>query len=62
VAVGPGDQPLALPTFATADGTLVPINRVAGQKRCYSEKHRRHGVNIQVLAEPAERFTLASRR
>jgi hypothetical protein len=35
--------------FAILDGTLVPIDRVADQKPYYSGKHKRHGVNLQVL-------------
>jgi hypothetical protein len=46
--------------FAILDGTLVPIDRVADQKPYYSGKHRRHGVNVQVLADPAGRLIWAS--
>ncbi len=42
------------------DGTLVPIDRVAGQRRFYSGRHRRHGVNVQVLADPFGRLLWAS--
>ncbi len=42
------------------DGTLVPINRVAGQRRYYSGRHRRHGVNVQILADPFGRLIWAS--
>jgi hypothetical protein len=34
------------------DGTLVPIDRVAADRPFYSGKHRRHGVNLQVIASP----------
>jgi hypothetical protein len=44
---------------AILDGTLVPIDRVADQKPYYSGKHRRHGVNVQVLADPAGRLVWA---
>ncbi len=40
--------------YAILDGTLVPIDRVADQKPYYSGKHRRHGVNVQVLADLAD--------
>ncbi len=39
--------------FVVLDGTLVAIDRVVPADRpCYSGKHRRHGMNIQVLAAP----------
>ena len=46
--------------YAILDGTLVPIDRVAEQKPYYSGKHKRHGVNVQVLADPAGRLVWAS--
>jgi hypothetical protein len=46
--------------YAILDGTLVPIDRVTEQKPYYSGKHRRHGVNVQVLADPAGRLVWAS--
>ena len=39
--------------YAILDGTLIPMDRVADQKPYYSGKHRRHGVNVRVLADPA---------
>jgi hypothetical protein len=35
------------------DGTLIPIDRVAADRPFYSGKHRRHGMNLQVIASPA---------
>jgi hypothetical protein len=46
--------------YAVLDGTLIPIDRVADQKPYYSGKHRRHGVNVQVVADPAGRLIWAS--
>jgi len=46
--------------YAILDGTLIPIDRVADQKPYYSGKHRRHGVNVQVLADPVGRLVWAS--
>ncbi|MFT7836807.1 transposase family protein [Saccharothrix sp. BKS2] len=46
--------------YAILDGTLVPIDRVADQKPYYSGKHHRHGVNVQILADPAGRLVWAS--
>jgi DDE superfamily endonuclease/Helix-turn-helix of DDE superfamily endonuclease len=34
------------------DGTLIPIDRVAADRPFYSGKHRRHGMNLQVIASP----------
>jgi hypothetical protein len=42
------------------DGTLIPIDRVADQKPYYSGKHKRHGVNVQVIADAAGRLVWAS--
>jgi hypothetical protein len=50
--------------FVILDGTLLPIDRVgmaSGRDRAfYSGKHKRHGVNVQVLADPAGRLVWAS--
>ncbi|GAB1644424.1 hypothetical protein KRMM14A1259_48470 [Krasilnikovia sp. MM14-A1259] len=46
--------------YAILDGTLVPIDRVADQKPYYSGKHKRHGVNVQVIADAASRLIWAS--
>ena len=34
------------------DGTLVPIDRVRADRPFYSGKHKKHGVNLQVIAGP----------
>jgi DDE superfamily endonuclease len=34
------------------DGTLIPIDRVAADRPFYSGKHRRHGMNLQVIFAP----------
>ena len=46
--------------YVILDGTLIPIDRIADQKPYYSGKHHRHGVNVQVLADPAGRLIWAS--
>jgi hypothetical protein len=50
--------------FVIIDGTLLPIDRVgmaSGRDRpYYSGKHKQHGVNVQVLADPAGRLIWAS--
>jgi hypothetical protein len=38
--------------YVVLDGTLVPIDRVAADQPFYSGKHRRHGMNLQVIATP----------
>jgi hypothetical protein len=36
--------------FAVIDGTLVPSDRVAADRPFYSGKHRKHGMNLQVIS------------
>ena len=38
--------------FVVIDGTLIPIDRVAADRPFYSGKHRRHGMNLQVIFSP----------
>jgi len=38
--------------YVVIDGTLIPIDRVAADQPFYSGKHRRHGMNLQVIATP----------
>ena len=38
--------------YVVIDGTLIPIDRVAAERPFYSGKHRRHGMNLQVIASP----------
>src|SRR6516165_7704108 len=38
--------------YVILDGTLIPIDRVAADRPFYSGKHRRHGMNLQVVASP----------
>lgn len=46
--------------FVILDGTLIAIDRVHHQRPYYSGKHKRHGVNVQLLADPAGRLIWAS--
>jgi hypothetical protein len=39
--------------YVILDGTLIPIDRVAADRPFYSGKHRKHGMNLQVIASPA---------
>ena len=34
------------------DGTLIPVDRVAADRPFCSGKHKRHGMNLQVIASP----------
>jgi len=46
--------------YLILDGTVIPIDRVAADRPYYSGKHKRHGVNIQVLADRKGRLVWAS--
>jgi hypothetical protein len=38
--------------YVVVDGMLIPIDRVAADRPFYSGKHKRHGMNLQVIASP----------
>jgi DDE superfamily endonuclease len=38
--------------YVVLDGTLIAADRVAADRPFYSGKHKRHGVNLQVIASP----------
>jgi hypothetical protein len=38
--------------YVVVDGTVIPIDRVAADRPFYSGKHRKHGMNLQVIASP----------
>jgi hypothetical protein len=42
------------------DGTLLPIDRIAADRPFYSGKHKKHGMNVQVMADPKGRLVWAS--
>ena len=46
--------------FVILDGTLLPIDRITADRPFYSGKHKRHGMNVQVLADPFGRLLWAS--
>ncbi|MGW5974863.1 IS5 family transposase [Streptomyces sp. NPDC055186] len=46
--------------FVLLDGTLLPIDRIAADRPFYSGKHRKHGMNVQILADPFGRLLWAS--
>src|SRR5688572_15642222 len=37
--------------YAIVDGTLIPIDRVAAERPHSSGKHKRYGMNAQILAD-----------
>ncbi|NEC11152.1 IS5 family transposase [Streptomyces sp. SID8014] len=46
--------------FVLLDGTLLPIDRIAADRPFYSGKRKKHGMNVQVLADPFGRLLWAS--
>ncbi|MEV4974581.1 transposase family protein [Streptomyces scopuliridis] len=49
--------------YVLLDGTLLPIDRVAADRPFHSgkhRKHRKHGMNVRVLADPFGRLLWAS--
>ena len=39
--------------YVVLDGTLIPVDRVAADRPFYSGKHKKDGMNLQVIASPA---------
>ncbi len=46
--------------FVMLDGTLLPIDRIAADRPFYSGKHKKHGMNVQAITDPAGRLLWAS--
>jgi hypothetical protein len=38
--------------YVVIDGTVIAVDRVAADRPFYSGKHRRHGMNLQVISAP----------
>jgi len=38
--------------YVIVDGTLIPVDRVAADRPSCSGKHKKHGMNLQVIASP----------
>ncbi|MGW2641886.1 IS5 family transposase [Streptomyces sp. NPDC001348] len=53
-------QSASTKAFVLLDGTLLPTDRIAADRPFYSGKHKKHGMNVQVLADPAGRLLWAS--
>jgi hypothetical protein len=47
-------------SWTLLDGTLIPTDRIADEKPYYSGKYKRHGVNVQVITDPAGRILWVS--
>ena len=45
VGLGEGD-------FVIVDGTLIPTDRIRADEPYYSQKHKKHGMNVQVITTP----------
>ncbi|MEU8957985.1 IS5 family transposase [Streptomyces sp. NPDC048518] len=46
--------------YVILDGTLLPIDRIAADRPLHSGKHKKHGMNVQVIADPQKRLIWAS--
>ncbi|MFJ9461008.1 transposase family protein [Kitasatospora sp. NPDC101447] len=49
------------PKYVLVDGTLAECDRVGDGRADYSGKHRRHGVNLQVITGPEGKVLWVSR-
>ncbi len=45
VGIGEGD-------FLIVDGTLIPTDHIKADEPYYLQKHKQHGMNVQVIARP----------
>ncbi|MDT0438674.1 MULTISPECIES: transposase family protein [Streptomyces] len=50
----------SMKAYLLLDGTLLAIDRVAADRPFYSGKHKEHGMNVQVIADPFGRLLRAS--
>lgn len=50
----------SMKAFVLLDGTLLPIDRITADRPFYAGKHKRHGMNVQVIADPSGRLLWAS--
>ncbi|WP_329303818.1 transposase family protein [Streptomyces sp. NBC_00659] len=50
----------ACKAFVILDGTLLPIDRIAADRPYYSGKHKKHGMNVQVITDPLGNLLWAS--
>lgn len=50
----------SMTAYLILDGTLLPIDRIAADRPFHSGKHKKHGMNVQIIADPKGRFLWAS--
>ncbi|MFF7987882.1 transposase family protein [Streptomyces sp. NPDC007901] len=50
----------SMKAFVILDGTLLPIDRNAADRPFYSGKHKKHRMNVQIIADPFGRLPRAS--
>ena len=50
----------SMKAYLILDGTLLPIDRIAADRPFFSGKRRKHGMNVQVIADPKGRLLWAS--
>jgi hypothetical protein len=50
----------SMKAYLILDGTLLPIDQIAADRPFYSGKHKKHGMNVQVIADPKGRLLWAS--
>ncbi|MFJ2555732.1 MULTISPECIES: transposase family protein [unclassified Streptomyces] len=50
----------SMKAYLILDGTLLLIDRIAADRPFYSGKHKKHGMNVQVIADPFGRLLWAS--
>ncbi|CAG6398312.1 hypothetical protein SCOCK_690029 [Actinacidiphila cocklensis] len=53
-------RPASRKAYVLLNGTLLPIDRIAADRPFYSGKHKKHGMNVQVLSDPFGRLLWAS--
>lgn len=46
--------------FVLLDGTLLPMDRITADRPFHSGKHKKHGMHVQVIADPFGRLLWAS--
>lgn len=50
---GPRACTASTKAFVILDGTLLSIDRIAADRPFYSGKHEKHGMNVQIITDPA---------
>ncbi|GHE58892.1 transposase [Streptomyces capitiformicae] len=45
-------QAASMKAYLILDGTLLPIDRIAADRPFFSGKLKKHGMNVQVIADP----------